>query len=80
MNQPKPQTESSKPKLNEKDLVPFGSEAVEIQHQKDELALKIRQIEQRLMSGYSKPLDDYLCDLMREDTKLSCQLTDILTK
>lgn len=80
MNQTNPESAPKSTKLSEKDLKAFGPEAVEIQRQKDELGVKIQQIENRLMSGYSKPLDDYLNELKREDTKLSCQLTDILIK
>lgn len=66
--------------LNPEALKAFGAEAVEIQTQKKALADKIEQIQRRLMSGYSKPLDDYRIELLQEDIKLSCRLTDILTK
>lgn len=67
-------------KTTVENLKKYGDKAVDIQEKKDEIAKKLEQIENRLMSGYSRPLDDYRAELMAEDLKLSCQLTDILTK
>ena len=50
-----------------------------IKQERDALAIRIAQIEGRLLSGYSRPLDDSLTDLLKQDMKLICQTTDLLT-
>jgi len=52
----------------------------QIKQERDALAIRISQIEGRLLSGYSKPLDDSLTELLRQDMKLICQTTDILSQ
>jgi len=40
---------------------------------------RIQQIEARLISGYSRPLEDSLNDLLKKDMKIICSITNELT-
>jgi len=54
------------------------SQLQELQLQKDKLCKRIDNMQQRLMFAYSEPLNDQCLALMKEDLKLSSQMTDIL--
>lgn len=51
---------------------------LEIQQERDALAIRISQIQGRLLSGYSRPLEDSFILLLKQDMKLICQTTDLL--
>ena len=52
--------------------------ARELQTQKDALAKVIQPIKNRLLFGYSEPLQKHYMELVRQDLVLSHQLTQLL--
>ncbi len=52
---------------------------LEIQKNRENLLIKINQIQGRLLSGYSKPLDQSLILLLKQDMALISQITDLLS-
>ncbi len=52
---------------------------LEIQKNRQNLLIKINQIQGRLLSGYSKPLDQSLILLLKQDMALISQITDLLS-
>ncbi|MDF2691615.1 MAG: hypothetical protein K0S29_1470 [Gammaproteobacteria bacterium] len=59
-------------------LAGLPKEILELEEQQKSLRAKINEIENRQCFGYSEPLHDYMIELMKQDMKLSCQLTDML--
>ncbi|MDF2529943.1 MAG: hypothetical protein K0Q57_823 [Gammaproteobacteria bacterium] len=59
-------------------LLGFPKEILDLQDQQKSLNLKIKEIENRQSFGYSQPLHDYMIELMKQDMKLTCQITDLL--
>lgn len=53
-------------------------EVIEINNKRKAMLLKIEQAENKLRFSQSQPLEEELNYLKREDTKLLCQLVDIL--
>lgn len=64
---------------NNAQLAQFGAEIQALYEARRQLAVKIGQIQDRLTSGYSKPLETHLNDLLKADMRLVCQITDQLT-
>ena len=52
----------------------------ETQKQRDDLKARIKAVKNRLTFGYSDPLHQYRIELMQEDMKLLCQMTDELVR
>ncbi len=50
-----------------------------IKKSREDLLIKINQIQGRLLSGYSKPLEQSLMALLKQDMALISQTTDLLT-
>ncbi|MDF2940023.1 MAG: hypothetical protein K0R66_665 [Gammaproteobacteria bacterium] len=59
-------------------LANFSKEVLDLQAQQKDLQHKIKEIENRQRFGYSEPLNDYMVQLMKQDMKLTCQITDLL--
>ncbi len=51
---------------------------LEIQKERESLLIRINQIQGRLLSGYSKPLDQSLVLLLKQDMAFIGQITDLL--
>ena len=54
------------------------TEVIEINKKRKDMLFKIEQAENKLRFSQSQPLEEELNHLKREDTKLLCQLDDIL--
>ncbi|MDO8955205.1 MAG: hypothetical protein Q7V63_10205 [Gammaproteobacteria bacterium] len=59
-------------------LLGFPKEILDLQDLQKDLQFKIREIEKRQSFGYSQPLHDHMIELMKQDMKLTCQITDLL--
>jgi len=52
----------------------------DVQKQRYNLKARIKAVKNRLTFGYSGPLHQYRIELIRQDMKLLCQMTDELVK
>ncbi len=71
---------STSPTLSDKSDNKSNKKLLEIQQERDALAIRISQIQGRLLSGYSRPLEDSFILLLKQDMKLICQVTDLLVQ
>jgi len=69
---------AAEPKLELKLDKNTEEKLLEIKKSREALLIKINQIQGRLLSGYSKPLDQSLMALLKQDIALISQTTDLL--
>lgn len=61
------------------DVARFGADVAALYEARRQLAQKMLQIQNRLASGFSKPLEESLTELKKADMRLICQITDQLS-